>query len=207
VSNLSSAVDATVSRADDIPVVQYVRMSTEHQRYSTENQSKAIAEYAAQHGMRIIRTYTDAGKSGLNIRGRTGLQQLLHDVQQTKPDFSAVLVYDVSRWGRFPDPDEAAVYEYSCKQRGIKVIYCAEPFNNDGSLSSTIFIGIKRSMAAEYSRELSVKVFAGHSNLVQLGYRQGGAPGLGLRRQLIDEEGNIKGILSRGEKKVFRQTG
>ena len=39
------------------------------------------------------------------------------------PGFSAVLVYDVSRWGRFPDPDEAAVYEHACKSRGIRVIY------------------------------------------------------------------------------------
>jgi len=86
-----------------MPVVQYVRMSTEHQRYSTENQTLAIAEYAQQHSMRVVRTYEDSGKSGLNIRGRAGLQQLLHDVQQPVVPFRAVLVYDVSRWGRFPD--------------------------------------------------------------------------------------------------------
>ena len=33
---------------------QYVRMSTEHQQYSTENQSEVIARYAAQHGMEIV---------------------------------------------------------------------------------------------------------------------------------------------------------
>ncbi|WP_369751958.1 recombinase family protein [Polaromonas sp. CF318] len=184
--------------------MEYVRMSTEHQKYSTENQGATIAEYAARHGMRIIRTYTDAGKSGLNLKGRSALQQLLRDVQHPKPDFSAVLVYDISRWGRFPDPDEAAVYEHSCKSRGIRVIYCAEPFSNDGSMPSTVFIGIKRSMAAEYSRELSVKVFAGQRNLVQLGYRQGGPPGFGLRRQLIDEQHGVKGFLSRGEKKSIQ---
>jgi hypothetical protein len=32
-------------------------------------------------------------------------------------------------------------------------------------------------MAGEYSRELSVKVFAGQANLIRLGYRQGGQPG------------------------------
>jgi DNA invertase Pin-like site-specific DNA recombinase len=189
---------------DYVPVAQYVRMSTEHQKYSTENQGTLIAEYASRHGMKIIRTYADAGKSGLNLRGRSGLQQLLHDVKQPNPDFSAILVYDISRWGRFPDPDEAAVYEHACKSRGIRVIYCAEPFSNDGSMPSTVFIGIKRSMAAEYSRELSVKVFGGHRNLVHLGFRQGGAPGFGLRRQLIDEHQNIKGILARGEKKSIQ---
>jgi hypothetical protein len=59
-------------------------------------------------------------------------------------------------------------------------------------------------MAAEYSRELSVKVFAGHRNLVQRGYRQGGAPGLGLRRQLIDQDHNVKAILARGERKSLQ---
>jgi len=185
-------------------VAQYVRMSTEHQKYSTENQAAAIAEYARLHGMRIVRTYEDSGKSGLNLKGRSGLQALLHDVEQPSPGFSAVLVYDISRWGRFPDPDEAAAYVHSCKSRGIQVIYCAEPFNNDGSLPSTVFIGIKRSMAAEYSRELSVKVFNGACTIVRHGYRQGGAPGFGLRRQLIDEQHNIKGLLSRGEKKSIQ---
>ncbi len=187
-----------------IPVAQYVRMSTEHQKYSTENQADRIFDYAVRHGMRIVRTYADSGKSGLNLKGRSGLQSLLHDVQQPSPGFSAVLVYDVSRWGRFPDPDEAAVYEHACKSRGIRVIYCAEPFANDGSLPSTVFIGIKRSMAAEYSRELSVKVFAGACNIVQHGYRQGGAPGFGLRRQLVDEQHNVKGLLLRGEKKSIQ---
>lgn len=187
-----------------MPVAQYVRMSTEHQRYSTENQGIAIQEYADSHGMRIVHTYADAGKSGLNIRGRAGLQQLLKDVQQPNPEFQAILVYDVSRWGRFPDPDEAGEYERICKRRGIKVIYCAEPFINDGSMSATVMVGLKRSMAAEYSRELSVKVFAGHRTLVQLGYRQGGAPGFGLRRQLVDEHHTVKAILSRGERKSIQ---
>jgi len=135
-----------------VPVAQYVRMSTEHQRYSTDNQTLAISQYAEQHGMRVVRTYEDSGKSGLNIRGRSGLQQLLRDVQEAAVPFRAILVYDISRWGRFPDPDEAAVYEQTCKRRGVKVIYCAEPFTNDGSLSSTVLVGLKRSMAAEYSR-------------------------------------------------------
>jgi len=44
---------------------QYVRMSTDHQRYSTQNQAAAIAVYAAQHEPVIVRTYADEGRSGL----------------------------------------------------------------------------------------------------------------------------------------------
>ncbi len=91
-----------------IRVAQYVRMSTEHQQYSTENQSDSIEKYAQARGMSIVRTYADHGKSGLNISGRTGLASLLHDVESGVADFVAVLVYDVSRWGRFQDADESA---------------------------------------------------------------------------------------------------
>lgn len=203
-SNHTGSTIAEHSSDSGIPVAQYVRMSTEHQKYSTENQSAAIAEYAQNHGMRIVKTYEDAGKSGLNLKGRRGLQELLHDVEHPSPGFEAILVYDISRWGRFLDPDEAAAYVYACKLRGIQVIYCAESFNNDGSLPSNVFIGIRRTMAAAYSRDLSEKVFKGACNIVRHGYRQGGAPGFGLRRQLIDEQHNVKGVLARGEKKSIQ---
>ena len=121
---------------------QYVRMSTEHQRYSTENQSDAIAQYAVERGYQVVRTYSDAGKSGLRIEGRDGLKQLLEDIQAGKTDFKTVLVYDISRWGRFQDADESAYYEYICKRAGIAVEYCAEQFENDGSPVSTIVKGI-----------------------------------------------------------------
>ncbi|MFK7881664.1 recombinase family protein, partial [Roseobacter sp.] len=183
---------------------QYVRMSTEHQRYSTENQAEAIQQYADERGYQIIRTYSDAGKSGLRIQGRAGLTQLIEDIEVGQTGFKTVLVYDVSRWGRFQDADESAYYEYICKRAGISVVYCAEQFENDGSPVSTIVKGIKRAMAGEYSRELSQKVFAGQCRLIELGYRQGGVPGFGLRRMLIDEEGNRKGILSRGEQKSIQ---
>jgi len=83
-------------------------MSTEHQQYSTENQSDKIKEYAARHRIEIIRTYADEGKSGLNIGGREGLQRLLADVKAKTTDFEVILVYDVSRWGRFQDSDAPA---------------------------------------------------------------------------------------------------
>lgn len=180
---------------------QYVRMSTEHQRYSTDNQIEAIARYAAQRGYEIVRTYADEGKSGLNLEGRPALLKLLEDVENGNADYEAVLVYDVSRLGRFQDPDEAASHELRCRRAGVAVHYCAEQFENDGSIGSSIIKTVKRAMAGEYSRELSVKVFAGQANLVRLGFRQGGVAGYGLRRVLVDQHGALKGELERGEQK------
>lgn len=179
-------------------------MSTDHQKYSTENQADAIRQYAATRGIEIVRTYADAGKSGLKIEGRDALRQLIEDVQAGDTDFTMVLVYDVSRWGRFQDADESAYYEYICRRAGMSVQYCAEQFENDGSPVATIVKGVKRAMAGEYSRELSTKVFAGQGRLIEKGYRQGGPAGFGLRRTLIDEHGAIKGVLARGEHKSIQ---
>jgi DNA invertase Pin-like site-specific DNA recombinase len=184
-----------------VRAAEYVRMSTEHQKYSTDNQGEAIRRYAERRGYEIVKTYADEGKSGLNLGGRRALQKLLEEVESGAADFAALIVYDVSRWGRFQDPDEAASYELRCRRAGVQVHYCAEQFENDGSIGSSIIKTVKRAMAGEYSRELSVKVFAGQANLIRLGYRQGGAAGFGLRRMLIDQAGETKTQLGRGEHK------
>ncbi|MGN6210502.1 MAG: recombinase family protein [Asticcacaulis sp.] len=182
----------------------YVRMSTDHQKYSTENQADAIREYADRHDIEIVRTYADAGKSGLSLDGRDALQTLIRDVQTGAADFKVILVLDVTRWGRFQDADESAFYEYQCRQAGIDVLYVAEQFENDGSPVSTIVKGVKRAMAGEYSRELSSKVFAGQCRLIELGFRQGGPAGYGLRRILLDEQRETKAVLARGEHKSLQ---
>jgi DNA invertase Pin-like site-specific DNA recombinase len=187
-----------------IRAAQYVRMSTEHQRYSTENQAKVIARYAAEHGMEIVATYADSGKSGLTLRGRAELRKLLAEAESGQADFSVVLVYDVSRWGRFLDTDESAYHEYICRRAGVSVHYPAEQFVNDGSPMSTLIKTVKRTMAAEYSRELSVKVFAGQCHLIEQGYHQGGKAGYGLRRQLVGMDGTPKALLLQGQKKSLQ---
>ncbi|WP_319019398.1 recombinase family protein [Pelagibacterium flavum] len=192
----------------DLPVrtraAQYVRMSTDHQEYSTDNQKDAIRQFADLAGYAIVKTYEDAGRSGLNIEGRSGLQQLLRDVESGGAGFDVVLVYDVSRWGRFQNIDESASYEFRCHVAGVRVEYCAEQFVNDGSIGSDVLKTLKRSMAAEHSRVLSVKVFAGQTRLISMGFRQGGPAGFGLRRLLVDRERNPKTLLNRNDQKSLQ---
>ncbi|MGH6713110.1 MAG: recombinase family protein [Bradyrhizobium sp.] len=183
---------------------QYVRMSTDYQRYSVQNQAAAIAVYAQQQNLTIVRTYIDEGRSGLRIKGRAGLIELIDDVQSARADFDHILVYDVSRWGRFQDVDESAHYEFLCRQAGMKVAYCAEQFDNDGSLLSSIVKNLKRVMAAEFSRELSTKIHAAQLRGASLGFRQGGPLSFGLRREVIDENQISKGYLQRGQQKNLK---
>jgi DNA invertase Pin-like site-specific DNA recombinase len=183
------------------PAAQYLRMSTDHQQYSLENQSAAIKTYADHNGFEIVRTYEDTARSGVILKHRAALQRLLADVVGGTSDYRAILVYDVSRWGRFQDTDEPAHYEFLCKSAGIPVHYCAETFANDDSLPSLIMKALKRAMAGEYSRELGVKVLAGQKRLALLGFKMGGVPGYGLRRMLVSPSKTPKQPLASGERK------
>jgi len=186
------------------PAAQYVRMSTEHQRFSIENQKIAIDDYARDHGYEVIETYEDPGRSGLTFKGRPGLQRLIADVRSGNFSYRTILVLDVSRWGRFQDTDQAAYYEYMCREAGVAVLYCAEPWGADAGPIASIMKHMKRVMAAEYSRELSTKVSRAQRYQAKLGYKQGGATPLGFRRQVVDEHGHPRFFLGTGEYKGHR---
>ncbi len=188
-----------------VRVAQYLRMSTDHQQYSLHNQSEYIKDYAEKNNMEIAYTYDDADKSGVSIIGRHSLQQLLSDVEQKKIDIQAVLFYDVSRFGRFQNSDEAAYYSFLFERNGVDLIYCSEPIpTKDFPLESSVILNIKRSSAAYHSRNLSEKVFIGQVNLIKLGYHQGGMAGYGLRRLLVDENGIAKEILGFRKRKSIQ---
>jgi len=194
-----STVD--VPPTSTLPVAQYLRASSEHQQFSTTNQRQALALYATANGFQVVQTYIDEAKSGLVLKHRPGLQQLLRDVVSDSVPYKAILVYDVSRWGRFLDSDESAHYEFVCKSSGVPVHYCAEVFGNDSSMPNLIMKAVKRSMAGEYSRELSAKVACGLERLVRNGFRSGSVPGYGLRRLLLAADGSRKQQLKLHERK------
>jgi DNA invertase Pin-like site-specific DNA recombinase len=183
---------------------QYLRVSSDQQRHSLRIQAAEIADYAATHGYEIVQTYQDQGKSGLRLSGRAALQNLLQDVVTGAADFDAILVQDVSRWGRFQDADEAAHYEYLCREAGLEIHYCAEPFDAYPGRTGDIFKAMKRLMAAEFSRSLSHKTRASQLRWAAAGYKMGGVAGYGLRRALIDEHGQVKAILEAGQQRLLR---
>jgi DNA invertase Pin-like site-specific DNA recombinase len=194
---------ATSTLPTVIRAAEYVRMSTDFQRYSIENQQAAIREYAAARGMVIVRTYADPGRSGLTFEGRPGLAQLLHDVTTGQTDFTLILVYDVSRWGRFQDIDEAAYWEFLCRRANVPVEYCAEPFGRAVTLLDMMIKTLKRTMAAEYSRDLGERIHRAQCRIASLGFLAGGVPPYGFRRLLISTDGKPKLILQRGERKAI----
>ena len=67
---------------------------------------------------RSFETYSDQARSGIDLAHRPGLRQLLQDIVAAKAAYQAILVFDVSRWGRFQDADESAYLRVLLQTRG-----------------------------------------------------------------------------------------
>jgi hypothetical protein len=110
---------------------------------------------------------------------------------------------DVSRWGRFQNLDQGSHYEFICFEAGAPVIYCSEPFDNDGTPIMALLKQIKRLQAAEFSRELSEKISQAILLQAKIGHKQGGPRRFGFDRILVDENGQPIQKLSRGQTKAL----
>lgn len=183
---------------------QYLRMSTDQQDLSIQIQMDAIANYAAANGLNLVATYEDEAKSGLRIANRNAMKRLMTDVMDPLCSFRTVLVYDVSRWGRFQNTDASAYYDYHCRLNGVRVVYVAEVFGDETGPFSALIKNLKRAMAAEYSRELAVKVRGGLERVIAAGHSAGGCPAIGLVRQAVSREGVPRMVLRPNERKAIQ---
>lgn len=176
---------------------QYLRVSREVQHDSLAIQRAQIAAFAAVNGYEVVATYCDTGRSGLRLHGRTALQALLAEVLAGEARFSTILVQDISRWGRFQDPDEAAHYEFICREAGVAVRYCVEPTaclrprRGHGRRWRTLLIGVN-------SGRRALRQDAGGSFVGGGRYKMGGVAGYGLRRRVVTVDGRVKGVLGPG---------
>jgi DNA invertase Pin-like site-specific DNA recombinase len=186
-----------------VPAAEYIRVSTHLQPHSIQSQQRAIKAFADTHGFEIIRTYKDLGKSGLSTKSRAGFTSLIGDTLSDTAQFRAIIVHDVSRWGRFQDLDEAAYYEFLCKKAGRPVYFCTErPVERPEGVSTAMITKyLHRFLAAEYSRELSVKCFKGQKRVAEKGFSTGSSAPFGYRRVAVSTDGTRRTVLMQGEHK------
>ncbi len=186
--------------------VAYYRHSAEDkQENSVAIQRGHAKKFAEEYGIEIIHEEADEGKSGLTA-DRLGFDRLFSEwiLNPDAPDFDYILVYDVSRWGRFQDLDEPGYYEVLAKKRGKRVIYITHGFPTDeNKLIRSLQTPIERYMAAEFSRQQSDKVWHGSAKVSEQGFSAGGTAPYGMNRILLDESKKPIGVLKRGEHKVI----
>ena len=168
-------------------VAYYRHSAQDRQENSIPIQREQVRKFAGENAIAIIEEFADAGKSGLSTDGRDDFKRMLEMVIDTSIKFEYVLVFDLSRWGRFQDIDMSAHYRALCKKYGREVIYTTIGFPKENDPMHFMQLNFEGYRAATYSRELSGKVFAGCAKIAQQGYWAGGSPPYGFHRLLLDE--------------------
>ena len=182
----------------------YRQSAQDRQENSIPIQADQVRQWAENNGVDIIKGFTDPGKSGLTVEGRPAITQMMDEWVKQEHDFDYVLCLDVSRWGRFQDIDLSAQYSAECKRHGKQVIYTTIGKPREDDPLYPIYVQFERFRAAQYSKELSDKVWRGCVKIAEQGYWAGGVPPYGMQRLLLDETREPVHVLEPGQRKSIQ---
>jgi DNA invertase Pin-like site-specific DNA recombinase len=184
-------------------VALYLRRSTNDrlQADSLKVQEQILRAYADRNDMDVVEVFRDSA-SGTSTRERTAFLAMVETITHGAT-FAAVLVRDVSRFGRFFDVDEGAFFEVLFLGHGVKTVYCEEVFGSDLSPMGSLIKSVRRVMASEYSRDRSRLVRYAQSRATRLGFHAAGPPPYGMRRVMVRADGTPVQDLAPGEWKAL----
>src|SRR5208337_2317100 len=157
------------------PAVAYLRMSSDPQEGSIEQQRSELAKLAEKHGYKIIREYVDEGKSGSKeTEKRTDFLKMIEDSH--KKEFRVILCWDLQRFGRL-DPLKAPAYRYTLRTKGVCLHTCKEGIIRWDRFEEYILDAVYQGAAHEYSKSLSRDTIRGRLDMLARGeYPNGKVP-------------------------------
>ena len=168
--------------------VIYARFSSDHQTEdSIHAQVRACQEYAQQHGITVVGTYTDEAISGRESKTelRREYQRMLRDVK--KHTFDTILIHKYDRVAR--SLVEHANLEKRLNEEGIELIAVGQDFGT--SSEAKIMKALMWSMSEYYSDNLASETKKGLRETALKGLHNGGYAPFGYevvdRRYVINE--------------------
>ncbi len=163
-----------------IPAVGYIRMSSDKQEASPEQQKAEITKLADRDGYKILRWYQDDGIAGWKEE-REGFQRLIGDIDK-RGDFQAVLCWDQNRFSRFPVL-EANHYWYLLDKAGIHLCTVNQKRIDWHSIAGWLTASIKQHADSQHRFQLSADVKRGKRARAEKGEWQG----VSIRRFQMDK--------------------
>lgn len=185
-------------RSGLIPAVGYLRRSTSKQEKSLDDQRAEIERYAAAHGYRIVAWFIDDGISGDATDRRTGFLAM-HKAACNGRNFDAILVWNSDRFGRF-DSMEAGFWIHPLRQAGVRLVSVTEGPIDWSDFTGRVMYSLKQEGKHQFLRDLSHNVARGQISNAKLGNLCGQAAPYGFDRMLVDEAGQHRQRIRRGEK-------
>ena len=188
-----------------IAAVGYTRRSTDKQETSILDQTKAITEYAADKGYKIVRWYADDAISGDDTENRHGFLQMLSDAQAAG-DFEMILCWDQSRFGRF-SPQEAGHWTYLFSKAGVRLVTVDRGLIDWNDFTGWLTYSVDQHSKHDFLKQLSKDVVRGQKEAVAKGSWLGSPP-YGYRiegerkskRLVVDDIGKVRVV-----RRVFKE--
>lgn len=173
-----------------ITCVAYLRVSTEEQagekQTSLGDQLAACHALATKLGRTVGHVFRDDGISGSTIKQRPGMSDLIASCIASpkapkRPGY--VVVLNDSRWGRFPNPEEATYWRFHIEQHGWIVRFSELDDVQDIGVRG-VLRSITQSQATLYRTTLQANTKRGARGTAEQGYWQARAP-FGYLRQVV----------------------
>ncbi len=186
--------------------VVYRRVSTERQAgevyTSLEDQDRACRELAAKLGLTIGHVYTDDGFSGATIEQRPAMRELIADCRaaERRRDPAYVLVLNDSRWGRFPNPEEATYWRFELERHGWLVRF-AENDDTENKPVRALMRALVAGQATQKREDVKANAKRGMKGTVDRGFWCSQAP-FGYRRKVVYPPGRER-VLDTGMRKAI----
>lgn len=179
------------------PAVGYVRMSTDMQDTSPEQQRSEIEKLAERMGATIIRWYEDLGISGDKTEKRADFIRMRHDAEKVG-DFKLILVWDQDRFGRF-DSMEAGYWIQPIRRAGVQLVTVTDGAIDWEDFGGRLIYSVKQEGKHQFLIDISRNTVRGQIRMAQSGCRNC-VPPYGYDRMLVDEQGVHRTRVKVGEK-------
>ncbi len=166
--------------------VGYIRMSTDDQEASPEQQREAVAQFATDNGYKIIRWYQDLGISGDKTEKRIDFQKMI--AAGSTGEFDAILCWDQDRFGRF-DMLEAGRWIHPLRQAGVHLATVTDGPIDWTQMAGRLVYSVKQEGKHQFLRDLSKNVSRGMDKLAAEGRWVTGVPPIGY---VVDEDRRLQ---------------
>lgn len=185
-----------------IPIVGYLRCSTDRQETSVEDQRESIRLWAEAENREVVDWFIDEGISGTTAEKRPAFMRMVHLVESGQNQFREIACYSVNRFGRFRNRADSFYYLGLLGRADVPMRFVTNPSANMADLSGNLHLLVDSETARKFSEDQSGVVLRGSITNAKRGFSSGGIAPFGYCRGLVDETGMDLGPLPDGQTKA-----
>jgi len=167
-----------------VPAVSYVRMSSDKQDKSPEQQRDEITKLAERGGYSVAREFLDPGITGDSIEARPQFCEMLVCVTNGGP--KTILAWDQDRIGRFDSLSAGSILT-PLRKAGVRIVTCCQGLLDLETFEGRVSYMVRQEGKHAFLRDLSHNCCRGHLDGAARGEWQGGPTPFGYGTEPIPD--------------------